>query len=155
MHTLLGSCVSITLWQPEMKIGGMCHYALPKNNDKSDVYAIDPRYAEDCMVLFERSAKRYRVSLNSFEAKVFGGGNMYGKRLNRFSDTVENLPIGEKNVAAAYHLLTDRGIPIQVAHVGEFGYRRVIFNVDTGDVWVKFTNTGKIGGDMSSLSKKV
>ena len=27
--TLLGSCVAITLWHPEKRIGGMCHYMLP------------------------------------------------------------------------------------------------------------------------------
>lgn len=29
ISTLLGSCVSMTLWHPRRKIGGMCHYMLP------------------------------------------------------------------------------------------------------------------------------
>ena len=27
--TLLGSCVSITVWHPRLLVGGMCHYMLP------------------------------------------------------------------------------------------------------------------------------
>ncbi|MBL8511280.1 MAG: chemotaxis protein CheD, partial [Betaproteobacteria bacterium] len=29
IRTLLGSCVSITMWHPTRRIGGMCHYMLP------------------------------------------------------------------------------------------------------------------------------
>lgn len=29
VKTLLGSCIAITLWHPEQKQGGMCHYMLP------------------------------------------------------------------------------------------------------------------------------
>ncbi len=29
ISTLLGSCVSITLWHPRRLIGGMCHYMMP------------------------------------------------------------------------------------------------------------------------------
>ena len=34
LKTLLGSCVAITLWHPDKKIGGMCHYMLPGRNIK-------------------------------------------------------------------------------------------------------------------------
>jgi chemotaxis protein CheD len=29
VKTLLGSCVALTLWHPQRRIGGMCHYLLP------------------------------------------------------------------------------------------------------------------------------
>src|SRR5690606_5865574 len=29
LHTLLGSCVAITLWHPRYRYGGMCHFMLP------------------------------------------------------------------------------------------------------------------------------
>lgn len=62
---------------------------------------------------------------------------------------VQRQPIGEKNVAAAFNLLNDVGIEIKIAHVGEFGYRRVIFDVATGDVWVKFQSLNTIGNQRS------
>ena len=30
IKTLLGSCVSITMWSKRLKLGGMCHYKLPR-----------------------------------------------------------------------------------------------------------------------------
>jgi len=34
-------------------------------------------------------------------------------------------------------LLSEREIPLIVADVGETGFRRIIFDVEKGDVWVK------------------
>ena len=150
MHTLLGSCVSITLWHPQKRIGGMCHYALPTRFERNDD-RLNPRFGDDCMELFKRSAKRHHTALSEYQAKVFGGGNMYKKVKRNPIDDVERQPVGEKNVAAAFTLLMAEGLEIQVAHVGEFGYRRIIFDVDSGDVWVKFQPLNKMG-DQRSLS---
>ena len=30
IRTLLGSCVSITMWHPRLHVGGMCHFMLPE-----------------------------------------------------------------------------------------------------------------------------
>jgi chemotaxis protein CheD len=32
IRTVLGSCVSMTFWHPQLRVGGMCHYMLPKRN---------------------------------------------------------------------------------------------------------------------------
>jgi len=29
-RTVLGSCIAITLWHPQLRVGGMCHYMLPQ-----------------------------------------------------------------------------------------------------------------------------
>jgi len=50
--------------------------------------------------------------------------------------TEDNL-IGTKNTEAALVHLSERSIPLLVAHVGETGYRRIAFDIETGDVWVK------------------
>ena len=45
--------------------------------------------------------------------------------------------IGTKNAAAAMQLLMQDGVDILIAHVGEFGHRRIVFDISSGDVWVK------------------
>lgn len=150
IHTLLGSCISIVLWHPEKKIGGMCHYALPYRFERND-NRLNPRFADDCLALFERSAKRNHTNLSEFKAKIFGGGNMYEKAIREGEVDPNRRPVGEKNVEAAFELLSQRNIPIQVAHVGEFGHRRIIFDIETGDVWVKFSPVIKMG-NQNSLS---
>ncbi|BFM05772.1 chemotaxis protein CheD [Halioxenophilus aromaticivorans] len=164
VHTLLGSCISITLWHPELKIGGMCHFALPERTSNgtgigngigtiaAQPRKLDPRYAEDCIALFLRSVRRNNTDITEYEAKIFGGGNMYEKYPSVDIGMVERLPVGEKNTLAAFTLLTELSVDIAVAHVGEFGYRRIIFDVATGDVWVKFKPIGPGAGDQRSLS---
>lgn len=151
VHTLLGSCVSITLWHPKLKVGGMCHYALPYHPDDVN-NELNPRFADDCMQLFNRSVRRYGTVIADYQVKIFGGGNMYEKQSKDDINDVERLPVGDKNVIAAYELLQKEGAQILVAHVGEFGYRRVIFDISSGDVWVRFTPVGKSMGDQRSLS---
>lgn len=151
VSTLLGSCVSITLWHPELKIGGMCHFALPENYHSN--HTMNPRFADDCYQLFQRSVTKHKTKLHEYQAKIFGGGNMYEKmpQDNSILSSVERLPVGEKNVMSAVAFLTRHDIPLLVAHVGEFGYRNIIFDIETGDVWVRFTAINR-QGDQSSLS---
>lgn len=151
VHTLLGSCISITLWHPRLRIGGMCHFALPRHDGQADMARPDPRYAEDCVELFKRSCARNNTRIGEYQTKVFGGGNMYDKFPMRELEEVERQPIGEKNAAAAFNLLMAEGAEILVAHVGEFGYRRIVFDIASGDVWVRFTPAKGVKGDTKSL----
>ena len=140
VHTILGSCISITLWHPKLHIGGMCHFTLPKHPHKSRVKeGLDGRYADDVMVMFKDAAKKFGTKLSEYDAKIFGGGNM-------MRSEGENLEgsIGSKNAAAAMQLLMEENVAIQVAHVGEFGHRRIVFDVNSGDVWVRHTEVSGV-----------
>lgn len=129
--TLLGSCVAITLWHPHLKIGGMCHFVLPKQVHGKIPHVLDGRYADDALKLFDKSAKQYKTKLNEYEAKIFGGGNHVRHETDR-----ENI-IGIKNAEVAMLLLVESDINILVVDVGENWTRRIIFELQTGDVWVK------------------
>lgn len=129
--TLLGSCIAITLWHPILKIGGMCHFVLPRQAHSSIHHNLDGRYADGAMTLFEKSVKKHKTSINEYQAKIFGGGN----HLPHQSDKEDT--IGTKNAETAMMLLIERNVDIMVADVGENWARRVIFELETGDVWVK------------------
>jgi chemotaxis protein CheD len=133
VHTLLGSCISITLWHPELRIGGMCHFTLPcapSYHERRD--ELDGRYADDVMKIFKFEATKRRTTLGEYQAKIFGGGNM----IRSAGDCVENT-VGTKNAAAAMRLLVEEEVEVKVAHVGEFGHRRIVFDVNSGEVWVR------------------
>jgi len=136
IHTILGSCIAITLWHPILHIGGMCHFVLPGRRDPANVTRIgsslNGRYSDDAMALFEREAKRRGSKLKEYEAKIFGGSNMLTN-----STLKEDELIGTRNTEAALRHLTEREIPLLIAHVGETGHRRIALNVENGDVWVK------------------
>lgn len=143
IHTLLGSCIAITLWHPILKIGGMCHFVLPgkrlANSDRTAESKYDGRYSDGAMALFEREAARRGTVLTEYEAKIFGGSNMLTSSTLR-----EDELIGTKNTEAALKQLAERGISLLVAHVGETGHRRIAFDVEKGDVWVRHEPLQKI-----------
>jgi len=135
IHTLLGSCVAITLWHPIRHIGGMCHYLLPELQAKHQVVSLpsmlNGRYADVAMTLFENEIRKYGTNICEYQAKVFGGSNMIMK-----SEQLVGEGIGAKNIEAAVRYLDGMGVPILVSHVGQTGHRRIVFDVSTGDVWV-------------------
>jgi len=143
IHTILGSCIAITLWHPILKIGGMCHFVLPGKRGPNSVRKLeskyDGRYSDGAMALFEREASRRGTDLKEYQAKIFGGSNMLAN-----STLKEDELIGTKNTEVAMKHLSEREIPLLVAHVGETGHRRIAFDVETGDVWVKHEPLQKI-----------
>jgi len=149
IHTLLGSCIAITLWHPRLHIGGMCHFTLPSYiGEPVSNRKLSGRYADDVMQMFRHEAERYNTILSEYDAKVFGGGNMI--RLK--GENVDNT-IGTKNASAAMKLLMQENINIMVMHVGEFGHRRIAFDVMTGDVWVR--HVGKNGERLPAISGRI
>jgi chemotaxis protein CheD len=136
IHTILGSCIAITLWHPTLQIGGMCHFVLSgggEHNGKGSTYPqLNGRYSEPAMALFERAATKHNTGLNEYQAKIFGGSNMLTQ-----STLSKDEQIGTQNTTAAIKHLYERDITLLVAHVGETGHRRIVFDVGNGDVWVK------------------
>ncbi len=143
IHTILGSCIAITLWHPILRIGGMCHFVLPGRRSPAGAiranFKLDGRYSDEAMVLFESEVVRYGTNLKEYQAKIFGGSNMLTS-----STLKEDELIGTKNTRAALKHLSEREIPLLVAHVGETGHRRIAFDVEKGDVWVKHAPLQKI-----------
>ena len=144
LQTMLGSCVAITVWHPKLHIGGMCHFALPRPGGDA-IKPWNARYAEDCLALFNDSAKRQKTNLSEYHGKIFGGGDMLDSSGNN---------IGQRNVRAAFKLIAEAGIELQVAHVGEKGHRHIVFDPETGDVWVKF-KPAKDDADYTNMTGRV
>jgi chemotaxis protein CheD len=91
--------------------------------------------------------KLHQTNYKEYQAKIFGGANMFRKTTD-FKDAL----IGEKNAEKAMQLLMNRGVEITVVHVGEQGHRRIVMDVTTGDVWVKYTSDNPDERSMRSQS---
>jgi len=143
IHTILGSCIAITLWHPNLHIGGMCHFVLPgKRSIKSivnDGTELNGRYSDAAIAMFEIEVKKRGTQLKDYQAKIFGGSNMLTNSTLR-----EDELIGTKNTEAALNHLNEKNMTLLVAHVGETGHRRIALDVSTGDVWVKHEPLQKI-----------
>jgi chemotaxis protein CheD len=135
IRTLLGSCVAMTMWHPQRRIGAMCHYLLPTRDSRRPVRrapVLDGRYGDEAYLLFLSEAIRHDSDPGEYEIKIFGGGNMFpGLRNGR------RLPIGEQNVAAGLRLLALHGHPVRAHSVGGHGYRSLVFDLWSGETWLK------------------
>jgi len=123
--TVLGSCISITLWHPLSKHGGMCHYMLPTRNAP---YATPHgKYGDEAMVLFMQELKKRKTVPKQYEVRLYGGGKMFETK-NSVKD------VGWQNIEKAHELLNHYGFNLVDDHVGSFGRRRLAFDVWSGDV---------------------
>lgn len=131
IRTILGSCVSITMWHPIRRIGGMCHYMLPKNKHPSANLGLDGKYADEAMRLFLKEIKASGTAVHDYEVKIFGGGNQFpGQDMRVFS-------VSENNVKIGRQLLSQYGFKVKSEHLGGVGPRNIMFDLWSGDVWVK------------------
>jgi len=121
--TVLGSCVSITLWDKDRRIGGINHFVLPRGGDSA-------RYGEVAVHELLDLVLSLGAHLRSLEAKVFGGAAV--------------LPVGGEgsvgtaNVAFALGELARRGIPVVGRRTGGHRGRFLVFNTESGDAFVRW-----------------
>ncbi|MBX3350209.1 MAG: hypothetical protein KF747_15910 [Nitrospira sp.] len=133
IKTILGSCVAITMWHPVLRIGGMCHYLLPSRDKDVATQLLDGRYGIEALQLFVREMARRATAVREYEVKIFGGGNMFPS-LDKKGPALE---IGARNIELAREAIEKLGVTPAAQHVGDVGHRHVIFDVWSGDVWVK------------------
>ncbi|NHZ91499.1 chemotaxis protein CheD [Massilia sp. CCM 8733] len=126
VRTLLGSCVSITLWQPQARIGAMSHFLLPGRSKGTEP---DARYGNDALDLMLAGLRAQGVEGSACQAKIFGGGNMFPSRRSAHP------AIGMQNGAEARALLAGYAIPVLSACLYGVGHRQIIFDIASGDVW--------------------
>lgn len=130
IRTLLGSCVSITLWHPLYRIGAMSHFLLPSR--ARPTAELDGRYGEEALSIMLRRLAAVHVDPAECVGKIFGGGNMFPHH-----SRVEAHHVGLKNGTAARALLQAQRIPIVSESLFGAGHREIIFDVSNGDVWAR------------------
>jgi len=128
VSTILGSCVSICLWDPAAKVGGINHYLLPNNplNGQSDL-----RYGNTAIERLIERLLALGVKKQLLVAKVVGGASI----LTNFSDTRKS--IGDQNVDMARTLLAKHGINVSGEQTGGTRGRKLLFHTGNGCVFSK------------------
>ncbi len=130
--TLLGSCVSITVWSPRLRVGGMCHFMLPSRGVIPEGASYDGRFGDEAMLLLMKKIWNLGADPFEFEAKVFGGANMFQLQCQK-----NEMNVGDRNIEMALILLQRYEIPIKAKHLGGDGHRKLMLDVWNGDVWLK------------------
>ena len=144
--TLLGSCVSACICDPQAAIGGLNHFLLPKSSDGS---GSGTRYGVHAMEMLINQILKSGGERSRLQAKLFGGANI----LSLSSAT----PIGEKNQEFALDFMRREGIPVIASDLGGSASRRVFFKPTLNKVLVAVPDRqeeAQVRQDEASLDKQ-
>jgi chemotaxis protein CheD len=125
--TVLGSCVSVCLWDPARRLGGINHFMLPLWNGDG---LASPRYGNIAITKLIEKMLELGADRNNLRAKVFGGSDVL-----KVASTFMN--IGARNVVLAQDLLRNENIPVISADTGGQNGRKLLYNTRSGIVLVK------------------
>lgn len=125
--TILGSCVSVCLWDPVARAGGINHYQLPFWNGEG---LKTPKYGNIAISMLIDRMRVHGCRADNLRAKVFGGANIT-------DSTCGILNVGERNIMLAINALEEKRIPVVGKDTGGTVARKLLFLTGTGDVFVK------------------
>lgn len=123
LRTVLGSCVSVCLYDPKLCQGGMNHFMLP-NAPTPDVRSF--RYGDRALDALLDRLVRLGSNPHKLLASVYGGAHV----LFNMTDLMH---LGRRNVDLAFDWLGERRIPIVATGVLGGAARRLEFELATGN----------------------
>ncbi len=127
VDTILGSCVSVFLWDSVLQFAGINHYMLPSCNNAGQA---SYKYGDVAIPEIINRMLQMGSSRNNLKAKIFGGSEM------GYSNSAFN--IGQRNLALAKDLLNDEKIPVINQSIGGNIGRKVIFHTLPGEVFISY-----------------
>jgi chemotaxis protein CheD len=122
--TILGSCVAVCLYDPDHHVGGINHFLLPSG------FPTSPRFGDAAVPLLIESVLARGAHRPTLRAKLFGGACV----LEAFRSQD---PLGSQNVRIARARLQAEHIPIVAEDTGGGHGRKLLFELHTGDAWVR------------------
>ncbi len=133
----LGSCIGISLYDPQAKIGGLLHIMLPDSTQArpSDNPA---KFADTGLPLMLDDVLKAGASKSRLVAKIAGGAQMFA-----FSNATDVMRVGTRNAEAAKRILGDMKIPLVSEDTGGTYGRTVSIDLNNGVYKVKTINKGE------------
>jgi chemotaxis protein CheD len=127
--TILGSCVSVTMFNERFRFGAICHALLPSSRilDDADKF----RYVDSSMHHMLNVFERMGINGGELKIKLLGGANMI-ERLDGNS-----MAVGKKNVETALRIIAERNLRLVGSDVGGTMGRKIYFSTHTGEVLLK------------------
>lgn len=141
ISTLLGSCISVCLYDEINGIGGMNHFMLPNapsNRFINDNYEFDEiflnsstlRYGAHSMELIINEIIKIGGEKQYLKSKVFGGGNVM---LHNYKTKT----IGEQNIDFIFGYLKAENIKVVSHDVGGNTGRKLFFDTKNNSVYIR------------------
>jgi len=135
--TLLGSCVSVCLWDSRLAIGGLTHFILPYARGEES----GGRFGDSAVPILIDTLRE--AGCRTLVAKVFGGAAVLAGG---------NAPtVGDSNTRVALALLTAQRIPLVAQRTGGLHGMVLQFFSATGEAGVRTIASGQETGSRQDL----
>jgi chemotaxis protein CheD len=134
--TVLGSCLSVTMFHRKLAMGAICHGFLPqcRGRKSCDDGCIEGFTYVDCAIRkMLTQFDRFDVKRCELEVKVFGGADMF----DAVRDGKKTFSIGKLNISTASKVLEQEGLSVISMDVGGTRGRKIYFHTRTGEVLLK------------------
>lgn len=127
LKTTLGSCISVCLYDPVKKMGGMNHFMLPSQGDESGRCN---RFGVHAMETLINQLLRLGSQRRDLVAKVAGASRL-------MEVSFGNGSVSQRNIEFIEQFLLLEGIPVVGKKLGGDRALEVRFRTDTGDAIVR------------------
>ena len=132
----LGSCIGISLYDPQTKIGGLLHIMLPDSN-QSRANENRAKFADTGIPDMLNELVRMGAAKSRLVAKLAGGSQMFA-----FANASDIMRVGLRNASASKEILKKLSIPIVGEDTGGNYGRTVQIDLSTGVYKVKTIDKG-------------
>lgn len=139
VSTVLGSCLSITMFHKKNKFAGISHCQLPinRNCDSTCTNCPEPYKYVNCTIIHMiKKFEELKIKRNEIEVKIFGGADV----LTPSNGEKKLSTIGRQNINMALEVLKKNEMTPAVTDVGgKFG-RKIFFLTETGEIFLNRLN---------------
>lgn len=122
IRTTLGSCITVCMYAPSLRMGGMNHFLLGGDGGASNRGST--RYGWGAMQRLHALMIAYGASRKELQLKLFGGGAMFG----------EQGQTGVQNLSFLREYIAEHGLNVVAEDVGGDTVRQLLFFAGTGHV---------------------
>lgn len=132
----LGSCIGISLYDPQSKVGGLLHIMLP-DSTQSRASENPAKFADTGIPLMLDEVIKLGAVRSRIVAKIAGGAQMFA-----FANATDIMRVGARNADAVKRILQELKIPLCAEDVGGNYGRTVQIDLETGIYRVKTIDKG-------------
>ncbi|MBQ1460754.1 MAG: chemotaxis protein CheD [Selenomonas sp.] len=133
----LGSCIGISLYDPQAKIGGLLHIMLPDSTQARPTEN-PAKFADTGLPLMLKDVLALGANRARLVAKIAGGAQMFA-----FQNATDIMRVGTRNAEAAKKILKDLNIKIIAEDTGGTYGRTVSIDLNDGVYKVKTIDKGE------------
>jgi chemotaxis protein CheD len=124
ISTVLGSCVSVCIYDRKQKIGGVNHFYYPYTQNKKQSTA---KYGNVSTITLIRMMQNGGSKNKHLEAQILGGAH---------NIDFSSKNVGHENYKIAKKILTREHVTIVSEDVGGVKGRKIVFNTETNEIAV-------------------